>query len=145
MVEKTKAGFLARLNEVNQRLLSLPVSSLSALESNQERLVVEMKSIGEIRDLNRRLEGIANGRSCTAPTPDDDQPQDPQGRAASFEMARRIERLKEQNRMLTEEISHQSHRVTVLEQDKRALIKQLFTKPSSADSITSNFSSALKS
>ena len=40
-------------------------------------------------------------------------------------MQRRIERLQEQNRMLTGEISRQGNRVTALEQDKHSLIEQL--------------------
>ena len=54
-------------------------------------------------------------------------------------MQRRIERLQEQNRMLTREISPQGNRVTALEQDKRSLIKQLFQQTSS-NSIGSNVS-----
>ena len=58
---------------------------------------------------------------------------------SNFEMQRRIERLQEQNRMLTREISRQGNRVTALEQDKRSLIKQLFQQTSS-NSIGSNAS-----
>lgn len=60
------------------------------------------------------------------------------------ELVKRIERLQEQNRMLTDEVSRQSTRVTALEQDKRSLIKQLFQQSSStnanANSISSNAS-----
>ena len=58
---------------------------------------------------------------------------------SNFEMQRRIERLQEQNRMLTGEISRKGNRVTALEQDKRSLIKQLFQQTSS-NSIGSNAS-----
>ena len=46
-------------------------------------------------------------------------------------MQRRIERLQEQNRLLTSEISRKGNQVTGLEQDKRSLIKQLFLQTSS--------------
>lgn len=54
----------------------------------------------------------------------------------SMELQRRIDRLQDQNRMLTAEITRQSNRVTALEQDKRSLIKQLF-QSSSTNSNTS--------
>ena len=63
---------------------------------------------------------------------------------ANQELQRRIERLQEQNRMLTTEISRQSNRVTALEQDKRSLIKQLFQQSSTRSSISSNASSTLR-
>ena len=49
----------------------------------------------------------------------------------NFAMQRRIERLQEQNRLLTSEISRKGNQVTGLEQDKRSLIKQLFQQTSS--------------
>ena len=57
----------------------------------------------------------------------------------NFAMQRRIERLQEQNRLLTSEISRKGNQVTGLEQDKRSLIKQLFQQTSS-NSIGSNAS-----
>ena len=42
-------------------------------------------------------------------------------------LERRVERLQEQNRMLTNEIGRKDDRVTALEQEKRSLIRQLFT------------------
>ena len=64
---------------------------------------------------------------------------EPKGFDENLEMQRRIERLQEQNRQLTGEISRQSNRVTALEHDKRSLIKQLF-QSTSTNSITSNAS-----
>ena len=57
----------------------------------------------------------------------------------NHELIRRIDRLQEQNRMLTCEVSRQSNRVTALEHDKRSLIKQLF-QHSSSNSLNSNAS-----
>ena len=42
------------------------------------------------------------------------------------EMDRQITRLKEQNRMLTEEVSKKCTAITVLDQEKSALIRELF-------------------
>ena len=41
------------------------------------------------------------------------------------ELLRRIERLQEQNRMLTDEVGRQSNRLTGLEHDKRSLVCSL--------------------
>ena len=42
------------------------------------------------------------------------------------EMERQITRLKEQNRLLTEEVSKKCTAITVLDQEKSALIRELF-------------------
>ena len=47
-------------------------------------------------------------------------------------MERQIQRLKDQNRMLTEEVGRKSNHITNLEQEKSALIKQLFQARSAA-------------
>ena len=59
--------------------------------------------------------------------------------SSNVELIRRIERLQQQNRLLTKEVSRQSNRVTALERDKRTLIKQLF-QSSSTNSLNSNAS-----
>ena len=40
-------------------------------------------------------------------------------------LERQVQRLKEQNKQLTQEVGHKSNQVTALEQEKRTLIKQL--------------------
>ena len=64
---------------------------------------------------------------------------EPRNETASTELVRRIDRLQEQNRLLTAEVSRQSKIVTFLEHDKRTLIKQLF-QSSSTNSLNSNAS-----
>ena len=94
------------------------------------------REISMVRDVNTRLRILTN--------PSSDQrniPQDPISAAAQHELLRRIERLQEQNRMLTNEVGRQSNRVTALEHDKRSLIKQLFQQ-SSTNSISSSTSNA---
>ena len=44
-------------------------------------------------------------------------------------LERQVQRLKEQNRQLTQEVGQKSNRVTALEQEKRTVIKQLFHRP----------------
>ena len=67
------------------------------------------------------------------------QPEALQVESSNVELIRRIERLQQQNRLLTKEVSRQSNRVTALERDKRTLIKQLF-QSSSTNSLNSNAS-----
>ena len=43
-------------------------------------------------------------------------------------MERQVQRLKEQNRQLTQEVGQKSNQVTALEQEKRTLIKQMFQR-----------------
>ena len=49
---------------------------------------------------------------------------------------RQIQRLKEQNRQLTQEVGQKSNQVTALEQEKRTLIKQVFQRSNSTHSTT---------
>ena len=64
---------------------------------------------------------------------------EPKIESANTELVRRIDRLQEQNRLLTAEVCRQSKIVTFLEHDKRTLIKQLFSS-SSTNSLNSNAS-----
>ena len=47
-------------------------------------------------------------------------------------LERQVQRLKEQNRQLTQEVGQKSNQMTALEQEKRTLIKQLFQRSNSA-------------
>ena len=53
-------------------------------------------------------------------------------------LERQVQRLKEQNKQLTQEVGQKSNQVTALEQEKRTLIKQLFHRPSSSNSSHQN-------
>jgi len=84
----------------------------------------------QLKELNSRMNTIMQTPSID-PLPKDEM--------INHELMRRIDRLQEQNRMLTTEVGRQSNRVTALEQDKRSLIKQLF-QHSSTNSLNSNAS-----
>merc|ERR1712039_656067 len=85
-----------------------------------------MFELRSIHELNQRLDSLAS-RSFPAhmnlevaahaqmPPPSDMEV-----------MARQIHRLKEQNRMLTEEVGRKCNAITNLEQEKSVLIRQLF-------------------
>ena len=85
-----------------------------------------MFELRNIRDLNQRLGHL--GKRPTA-HPDNSAPvqirsdDDPSSE-------RRISRLQDQNRMLTDEVGRKSQLITALEEEKRALIRQLFQQSS---------------
>ena len=87
-------------------------------------------NIKQLKELNTRMNSMMQNPKVD-PLPKDDM--------INHELIRRIDRLQEQNRMLTCEVSRQSNRVTALEHDKRSLIKQLF-QHSSSNSLNSNAS-----
>jgi hypothetical protein len=101
----------------------------------------ELRSIG---DLNQRLDCLAvSGRPGGFPTHINLQMRAPTtaasapGPSTSSEgevMSRQIQRLKDQNKMLTEEVGRTSNFITNLEQEKSALIRQLFQARSVAAS-----------
>jgi hypothetical protein len=106
----------------------------------QERLMFELRNV---RDLNQRL-----GHLAKRPTAHPDNSSPDQLRSDDDPSSeRRISRLQDQNRMLTEEVGRKSQLITALEEEKRALIRQLFQQsssmPGSTDTIKSN--SSLKS
>ena len=58
-------------------------------------------------------------------------------------LERQVQRLKEQNRQLTQEVGQKSNQMTALEQEKRTLIKQLFQRSNSATTTMNNHQSGL--
>ncbi len=123
LLEQTRERYKSQLEAVERHLESQndePESSACAVEG--------------IEDLNDRLSNFLCGHS-NSNGPDN------RSNNSNPELLKRIERLQEQNRMLTAEISRQSNRVTALEHDKRSLIKQLFQHTSSQ---SSNASSTLR-
>ena len=91
------------------------VKTLAALDMEQERLGFEQETL---RDLTERLECLSTG---TRPPPPN----------APVILQNQIERLKFQNKMLTEELGKKGVAITNLEQEKSVLIKQLFQAKSS--------------
>ncbi|XP_067114504.1 suppressor APC domain-containing protein 2 [Osmerus mordax] len=91
-------------------------------ESNQSRMNVLIPKLQEVnRCLNDLIScsGMSFPCSQTAGLSSSAQPAAPAPPQA-------IQRLKDQNRLLTQEVTDKSERITQLEQEKSALIKQLF-------------------
>lgn len=125
LLDKGRQWFEAQLERVENML------------NNEEEREITKFNMNSVHDLNSRLSNLLQNSSL------DEEPSGNNAKPANnqnFELLRRIERLQEQNRMLTSEISRQSNRVTALEHDKRSLIKQLFQQAPSSLSCQSNAS-----
>ena len=119
---------LSRPNEVFYK-------SSHVTESSQERMIFEVQ---RIRDFGHRLHsladsklennGSARGSVLTSSVPNVNQDHQKITRLeASLSMqSKQVDRLKHQNKMLTEEVSKKSNVITSLEQEKSLLIRQLF-------------------
>lgn len=137
-INRAKDWYQSRLDEVNQRLRLTgdPTTAISAVEANQERLIFELCSL---RELNQRLNClVSSGKPGVFPAhinlEMESSNNNSNGPMAQLE--RRIERLQDQNKQLTQEVGRQSNRVTALEQEKRTLIRQLFQQSSASSTNT---------
>merc|ERR1719412_491878 len=114
-IEKVEQWYKNQLDAIEDQFLIVEqIDEISDQEINF--------NVNEVHDLNCRMSQLVAGSNLETSKPNEMN--------ANQELQRRIERLQEQNRMLTTEISRQSNRVTALEQDKRSLIKQLFQQSS---------------
>ena len=143
LLHKSSEWYSSQLETVENQLRT------AQNENNESEMTTNLSlncNINMVQDLNLRLNHLLQlplqQQNTDKKQPQfDGKSQQPilSRQESNFEMQRRIERLQEQNRMLTREISRQGNRVTALEQDKRSLIKQLFQQTSS-NSIGSNAS-----
>jgi len=129
-VQRAVEWYQEQLQQVQDRMRSLGKTggvqdNLGTTEAARERLLFQNARIHEVNqhlnclmssDMSFPLSmnlAVGAGGSMTSL-------RDPK------EMDRQITRLKEQNRMLTEEVSKKSTAITVLDQEKSALIRELF-------------------
>ena len=130
LLHKSSEWYSSQLETVENQLRT------AQNENNESEMATNLSlncNINMVQDLNLRLNHLLQlplqqQNTDTKQPQFDRKSQQPvlSRQESNFEMQRRIERLQEQNRMLTREISRQGNRVTALEQDKRSLIKQLF-------------------
>jgi len=130
-VQRAEEWYQEQLHQVQDRMRSLGKNggggqdNLGSAEAARERLLFQNARIHEVNqhlnclmssDMSFPLSmnlAVGAGGSMTSL-------RDPR------EMDRQITRLKEQNRMLTEEVSKKCTAITVLDQEKSALIRELF-------------------
>ena len=152
LLHKTSEWYSSQLENVESQLRSAQNIENNLDQSENQPINLSLNcNINMVQDLNLRLNHllqIPNNNSIDPPQFDgknqhtnqaSNMSRSVQEESNNFAMQRRIERLQEQNRLLTSEISRKGNQVTGLEQDKRSLIKQLFQQTSS-NSIGSNAS-----
>uniref|UniRef100_W5LYJ7 Suppressor APC domain containing 2 n=1 Tax=Lepisosteus oculatus TaxID=7918 RepID=W5LYJ7_LEPOC len=127
LLERARDWYQQQIHSVTerQRLVGQSAHSTEFLaESGQSRLGVLLPRLQEVtRCLGELLSCPAGSPSTLAPSgssnPQHGPPNLPHPQQA-------VQRLKDQNRLLTKEVTEKSERITQLEQEKSALIKQLF-------------------
>lgn len=126
-VQRAEEWYQDQLRQVQERMRSLGKNGggpepLGTAEAARERLLFQNARIHEV---NQHLNCLMSSDmsfplSMNLAVGSGGSIRDPK------EMDRQITRLKEQNRMLTEEVSKKCTSITVLDQEKSALIRELF-------------------
>ncbi|XP_049415993.1 suppressor APC domain-containing protein 2 isoform X1 [Epinephelus fuscoguttatus] len=125
VVERAREWYQGQIHNVTERQRQVGQSSHCTdffTEANQCRMNVLIPKLQEVnRCLNDLItcSGMQSFPSSAAQTAANPQPPGPAPPQA-------IQRLKDQNRLLTQEVTERSERIAQLEQEKSALIKQLF-------------------
>ncbi|XP_058842651.1 suppressor APC domain-containing protein 2-like [Acipenser ruthenus] len=133
MVEHAREWYHQQVQAVQERQkhMGKHSSSNDFSEASQSRLT---HLLPKLQDVNRCLGDLmsSSGQPCTSSpsAPDSLAPpaaSNPQHATSSLANPHQaINMLKDQNRLLTKEVTDKSERITQLEQEKSALIKQLF-------------------
>ncbi|XP_010778736.1 suppressor APC domain-containing protein 2 isoform X1 [Notothenia coriiceps] len=125
VVERARDWYQGQIHNVTERQRQVGQNSHCTdffTEANQSRMNVLIPKLQEVnRCLNdliscSGMQSFPSNAAQTAANPQPPVPAPPQA----------ILRLKDQNRLLTQEVTERSERITQLEQEKSALIKQLF-------------------
>lgn len=125
VVERAREWYQGQIHNVTERQRQVGQSSHCTdffTDANQSRMNVLIPKLQEVnRCLNDLISctGMQSFPPSAAQTAANPQPPGPAPPQA-------IQRLKDQNRLLTQEVTERSERITQLEQEKSALIKQLF-------------------
>ncbi|XP_010736822.3 suppressor APC domain-containing protein 2 isoform X1 [Larimichthys crocea] len=128
VVERARDWYQGQIHNVTERQRQVGQSSHCTdffTEANQSRMNVLIPKLQEVnRCLNDLISctGMQSFPSSTAQTAALSANAQPPGPAPP----QAIQRLKDQNRLLTQEVTERSERIAQLEQEKSALIKQLF-------------------
>lgn len=127
VVERAREWYQSQIHNVTERQRQIGQSSQCTdflTETAQCRMNV---LIPKLQEVNRCLSDLI---TCTgmpiSPSVGQTSPLSSSSQAPPPAPPQAIQRLKDQNRLLTQEVSEKSERITQLEQEKSALIKQLF-------------------
>ncbi|XP_072529437.1 suppressor APC domain-containing protein 2 [Salminus brasiliensis] len=126
VVERAREWYQSQIHNVTERQRLIGQSSHCTdfmTESSQSRLNVLLPKLQEV---NRCLNDLISCSGMSFPSPST-QPSSISPNVQTVPAPpQAIQRLKDQNRLLTQEVTEKSERITQLEQEKSALIKQLF-------------------
>uniref|UniRef100_A0A3Q3A8L7 Suppressor APC domain containing 2 n=1 Tax=Kryptolebias marmoratus TaxID=37003 RepID=A0A3Q3A8L7_KRYMA len=130
VVERARDWYQGQIHNVTEKQRQVGQSSHCTVRSNQSRMNV---LIPKLQDVNRSLNDLIScpGMVMLSTNSQPPAPAPPQA----------IQRLKDQNRLLTQEVTEKSERIAQLEQEKSALIKQLFEARSRSAQDTSTLDS----
>ncbi|XP_031133871.1 suppressor APC domain-containing protein 2 isoform X2 [Sander lucioperca] len=124
VVERARDWYQGQIHNVTERQRQVGQNSHCTdffTEANQSRMNV---LIPKLQEVNRCLNDLISCSGMSFPSSAAQTAANPQPPGAAPPQA--IQRLKDQNRLLTQEVTERSERITQLEQEKSALIKQLF-------------------
>uniref|UniRef100_A0A8C6SLG7 Suppressor APC domain-containing protein n=1 Tax=Neogobius melanostomus TaxID=47308 RepID=A0A8C6SLG7_9GOBI len=127
VVERAREWYQSQIHNVTERQRQIGQSSQCTDFLNEATQCRMNVLIPKLQEVNRCLSDlitcsgmpVSPSGSQTSPMSSSSQPPPPAPPQA-------IQRLKDQNWLLTQEVSEKSERITQLEQEKSALIKQLF-------------------
>ncbi|XP_031433509.1 suppressor APC domain-containing protein 2 isoform X2 [Clupea harengus] len=127
VVERAREWYQAQIHSVTERQRLVGQSSLCTdflTESSQSRMNVLLPKLQEV---NRCLNDLLSCSGMQSFSPTAQPPTiSPSAQSSATAAPQAVQRLKDQNRLLTQEVTEKSERITQLEQEKSALIKQLF-------------------
>jgi len=127
-VERAEQWYKDQLSSVQERMRNLARTGATRpdAEITKEKLVFQIARIGEVNQMINSLitEDISFSLGMNLAL--GDRTSFNISSSNSKELERQISRLKDQNKLLTEEVSKKSNAITVLDQEKGALIRELF-------------------
>ncbi|XP_037609204.1 suppressor APC domain-containing protein 2 isoform X2 [Sebastes umbrosus] len=124
VVERARDWYQGQIHNVTERQRQVGQNSHCTdffTEANQSRMNV---LIPKLQEVNRCLNDLISCSGMSFPSSAGQTAANPQPPGPAPPQA--IQRLKDQNRLLTQEVTERSERIAQLEQEKSALIKQLF-------------------
>ncbi|KAK7895197.1 hypothetical protein WMY93_020522 [Mugilogobius chulae] len=142
VVERAREWYQSQIHNVTERQRQIGQNSKCTDFFNEATQCRMNVLIPKLQEVNRCLSDlitctgmpVSPGGGQTSPLSSSSQPPPPAPPQA-------IQRLKDQNRLLTQEVSEKSERITQLEQEKSALIKQLFEARARSSQDTSTMDS----
>lgn len=143
-VEKARLWYIRSINEVSNRMKLIGLEDIGngdlSLDANQDRINCQAARISTVNQHLASLMDNSRGFPVYINLPVRPQPHSGSSISSqkSLDSNRQalhsatIQRLKEQNRMLTEEVGMKSEKITILEREKSALIRELFQNQSNS-------------